>query len=114
PETASPKRSPSGRSRSSASRKRSISSAAGLSAAGDLAAAAVILLSEPPRRDRRVGFAEFGEGDAGAVGVVQRDHRFGEVQQAVGRAVTILDVLIVLEEVGCRFTGLAVIEIRAA
>src|SRR5690606_12740842 len=114
PDTASPSRPPSGQSRSRASPKRAASASASSGAAGDLTPVAVILLLEPSGGERRVGLAEFGQRDAGAVGVADRDHGLGQEQQAVGRAGAVLVLLVVLEEVRRRLARLPVVEKRAA
>src|SRR5690554_2829646 len=114
PDTASPTRASSGNNRASACRKRRTGGGGKLSAAGDLAAAPVILFFQPPGGERGIGFAELGERDAGAVGVVQRGHRFSEEQQAVGRAGAVLVGLVILEEVGRGLARLAVVEIGPA
>src|SRR5690606_26217833 len=114
PDTARPRRPPSGQSRASASAKRAASASPASAAAGDLAPVASILLLEPPGRERRVCLAEFGERDAGSVGVADRDHRLGQEQQAVGRAGAVLVLLVVLEEVRRRLARLPVIEERPA
>src|SRR5688572_7885093 len=109
-----PGKSPASQSRVHSAAKRSTSSRDGPSATGDLAPVAVILFLQPPGGERRVGLAELGERDAGAVGVAERGHRFGQEQQAVRRARAVLVVLVILEEVRRRLARLAVVEERAA
>src|SRR5690606_8608629 len=114
PETASPSRPPSGHSRSRAAAKRATSSDGALFPAGDLGPVAVILFLQPPGGQRRIGLAELGKRDARPVGVVDRDLRLGQGQQAVGGAGALLVGLVVLEEMGRRLARLAVVEERSA
>src|SRR3546814_16641213 len=77
---------------------RASSPAGGSPLAVDPASVAFILFLQPPGRERGVGIAEFRQRDAGAVGVFERDHRFGQEQQAVRRARALLVGLIRSEE----------------
>src|SRR5690606_7679126 len=114
PDTARPIRPPCGHSRSSAEAKRAASAALTASLTADGAAVPVILALQPPGGERGILLAELGESAAGALGVLQRDHRFGEVEQAVGRAGTARILGVVLEKVGRRRARVAAVEIGAA